>query len=70
MLTVIDQHRPWLMPSSTFAKMIQPHAGARDQPRAVKIAPLKSGAGQDFREAQFLSDTTITRMIKGKIVVS
>src|SRR5260370_41598788 len=29
MLTVIDQARPWLTPSSTLAATIQPHAGAQ-----------------------------------------
>ena len=28
MITVVDQHRPWLMPSSTLATTIQPQDGA------------------------------------------
>ena len=29
MMTAIDQVRPWLMPSSTLAAMIQPQLGAQ-----------------------------------------
>ena len=29
MITVVDQVRPWLTPSSTLAKMTHPHAGAQ-----------------------------------------
>ena len=29
MMTVVDQVRPWLMPSSTFATMTQPQVGAQ-----------------------------------------
>ena len=29
MITVLDQARPWLMPSRTLATMIQPHSGAQ-----------------------------------------
>src|SRR6266566_4307268 len=29
MITVVDQHKPWLMPSSTFAKTTQPQDGAK-----------------------------------------
>ena len=36
MTTVIDQARPWLMPSSTFAATMKPHDGAR---------PIMSGTG-------------------------
>ena len=29
MMTVVDQVRPWLMPSSTLAAMTQPQVGAQ-----------------------------------------
>ena len=29
MITVLDQARPWLMPSRTLATMTQPHSGAQ-----------------------------------------
>ena len=29
MMTVVDQVRPWLMPSSTFAAMTHPQLGAQ-----------------------------------------
>jgi hypothetical protein len=29
MITVVDQHRPWLMPSRTLAAMIQLQVGAQ-----------------------------------------
>jgi|GEM_PF-1849778 hypothetical protein len=28
MITVVDQVKPWFTPSSTFAKITQPHTGA------------------------------------------
>src|ERR1041385_1681676 len=37
MITVVDQHSPWLMPSSTLANTIQPQRGA---------AMMSSGTGR------------------------
>ena len=71
MTTVIDQHSPWLTPSSTFAKTIQPQAGANikrngtgmanNQPATSKgLRPTRSAVRPAYRFAKALVKPNVT----------
>ena len=73
MMTVVDQVRPWLMPSRTLANTTQPQVGAQMRIRGTGIAishPARSTGLRPYRSDRVPAKKLVTALTRPKAAMN